>query len=129
MLALDETIHQTSYTDTLEQNGVAKRKLRHIVKTVCSLLLSAFVPSEFLEEAVLTVTSLIKAIPFSHSSSFSSFEKLYRYVPDYPPLEFLVVLVLFFVLMQNAVSCPLDLLFVSFWVKVKVKRSIVVLIQ
>ena len=29
-----------------------------------------------------------------------------------PPLEFLVVLVSFFFLMQNAVSCPLVLLFV-----------------
>jgi hypothetical protein len=129
LLALNATIHQTSCTDTPKQNGVAKRKHRHIVKTVCSLLLSASVPSEFLEEAVLTVASLINAISSSHSSSFSSFKKLYRYVPDYPHLEFFVVLVLFFVLMQNAVSYPLDLLFVSFWVKVKVKRSIVVLIQ
>jgi transposase InsO family protein len=47
MLALDGTIHQTSYIDTPEQNGVAKRKHRHIVETTCSLLLSAFVPNEF----------------------------------------------------------------------------------
>jgi len=129
LLVLDETIHQTSCTDTPEQNGVAERKHRRIVKTARSLLLSASVPSEFLEEVVLTVTSLINAIPSSHSLSFSSFENLYGYVPDYPPLEFFVVLVLFFFLMQNPVSCPLDLLFVSFWVKVKVKESIVVLIQ
>jgi hypothetical protein len=72
------------------------------------------VSSEFFEEVVVTVAILINAIPSSHSSSFSSFEKLNGYIPDYPPLEFFVVLVLFFVLMQNAVSCPLDLLFVSF---------------
>jgi hypothetical protein len=47
MLALDGTIHQTSCTDTPEQNGVAERKYRHIVETARSLLLSAFVPSEF----------------------------------------------------------------------------------
>ena len=47
LLALDETIHQTSCIDTPEKNGVAERKHRHIVKTVCSHLLSAFVPSEF----------------------------------------------------------------------------------
>jgi len=46
-----------------------------------------------------------------------------------PPLEFLVLLVSFFILMLNAVNCPLDLLFVSFGVIVKVKRGIIVLIQ
>ena len=38
MLALDGTIHQTSCTDTPEQNGVAERKHRHIVETARSLL-------------------------------------------------------------------------------------------
>jgi hypothetical protein len=38
-LALDGTIHQISCTDTLEQNGVAERKHRHIVETACCLLL------------------------------------------------------------------------------------------
>jgi hypothetical protein len=83
LLALDRTIYQTSCTDTLEQNGVAKRKHRHIIKTVCSLLLSAFIPSEFWGETVFTAVSLINTIPSSHNSSLSSFEKLYRYVLDY----------------------------------------------
>jgi hypothetical protein len=47
LFALDGTIHQTSYTDTPEQNGVAERKHRHTVETARSLLLSAFIPSEF----------------------------------------------------------------------------------
>jgi hypothetical protein len=55
LLALDGTIHQTSCTDTPEQNGVAERKHRHIVETARSLLLSAFVPSELWGEAVLTL--------------------------------------------------------------------------
>jgi hypothetical protein len=83
LLALDGTIHQTSCTDTPEQNGVAKRKHRHIVETARSLLLSAFVPSEFWGEVVLTAISLINTIPSSHSSGLSPFEKLYGYVPDY----------------------------------------------
>jgi len=83
LLALDGTIHQTSYTDTPEQNGVAERKHRHIVETARSLLLSAFVPSEFWGEAVLTAISLINTIPSSHTSGLSPFEKLYGYVPDY----------------------------------------------
>jgi len=83
MLALDGTIHQTSCTDTSEQNGVAERKHRHIVETACSLLLSAFVPSEFWGEVVLTTVSLINTIPSSHNLGLSPFEKLYGYVLDY----------------------------------------------
>ena len=71
LLALDGTIHQTSCKDTPEQNGVAERKYRHIVETARSLLLSAFVPSEFWGEAVLTAVSLINAIPSFHSSGLS----------------------------------------------------------
>jgi len=81
MLALDGTIHQNSCTNTLEQNSVAERKHRHIVETARSLLLSAFVPSEFWGEAVLTGVSLINTILSSHSSGLSLFEKLYGYCP------------------------------------------------
>jgi len=83
LLALDGTIYQTSCTDTPEQNGVAERKHRHIVEIIRSLLLSAFVPSEFWGETVITAVSLINTITSSHSSGLSSFEKLYGYVPDY----------------------------------------------
>jgi hypothetical protein len=82
-IALNGTIHQISCTDTPEQNGVAERKYRHIVETVCSLLLSAFVPSEFWGEVVLTAISLINTISSSHISGFSHFKKLYGYAPDY----------------------------------------------
>jgi len=83
LLALDGTIHQTSCTDTPEQNGVAERKHRHIVETARSFLLSAFIPSEFWGAAVLTAVSLINTITSSHSSCLSHFENLYGYVPDY----------------------------------------------
>jgi len=67
LLALDETIHQTLCTYTLEQNDVAERKHRHIVKIARSFLLSASVLSEFWEEVVVTAVSLINTISFSHS--------------------------------------------------------------
>jgi hypothetical protein len=57
LFALDGTIHQTSCTDTHEQNYVAEKKHRHIVETARSLLLSASIPSEFWGEVVLTVVS------------------------------------------------------------------------
>jgi hypothetical protein len=72
-----------SCTDTSEQNGVAERKHRHIVETARSLLLSAFVLSEFWGEVVLTVVSLFNTISSSYSSGLSHFKKLYGYVPDY----------------------------------------------
>jgi hypothetical protein len=83
LLALDGTIHQTSCTNTPEQNGVAKRKHRNIVETARSLLLSAFIPNEFWGEAILTAVSLINTILSSHSLGLSLFEKLYGYVFDY----------------------------------------------
>jgi hypothetical protein len=45
--------------------------------------LSASVPSEFWEEAILTSVSLINTISSSHSSVLSPFEKLYGHVPNY----------------------------------------------
>lgn len=47
LLASDDTIHQSSCTNTPQQNGVAERKHSHIVETARSFLLSASVPSEF----------------------------------------------------------------------------------
>jgi len=47
LFALDETIHQNSYIDTSEQNGIVERKHRYIVEIAYSLFLSAFVPGVF----------------------------------------------------------------------------------
>ena len=83
LFVLDRIIHQTSCRNTLEQNGVAERKRRHIIEIACSLLLSIFVLSEFWGEVVLTTVSLIDTILSSHNSGLSTFEKLYKYVPNY----------------------------------------------
>jgi hypothetical protein len=87
LLTFDGTIHQTSCTDTPQQNGVAERKHRHIVETARSLLLSASVPSEFWGEAVLTAVHVINRIPSSVTSGLSPFEKLYNSTPDYSSLK------------------------------------------
>ena len=83
LFALNEIIHQTSRTDTPEQNRVAERKHRHIIETAHSLLLYASIPSELWGEVFLTTVSLINTIPSSYTSGFSPFEKLYGYAPDY----------------------------------------------
>ena len=41
------TVHQLTYLGTSQQNGRAERKLRHILDTVCALLLSTKVPAPF----------------------------------------------------------------------------------
>ncbi|XP_062089426.1 uncharacterized protein LOC133795958 [Humulus lupulus] len=81
------TLHQTSCIDTPEQNGVAERKHRHIVETARSLLLSAYVPSEFWGEAILTAVHSINRILSSVTSGLSPFEKLYGHAPDYSSLR------------------------------------------
>ena len=40
-------LHQTSYVDTLAQNGVAERKNRHLLETVRALLFHMHVPKHF----------------------------------------------------------------------------------
>ncbi|KAJ9557693.1 hypothetical protein OSB04_012307, partial [Centaurea solstitialis] len=87
LLASDGTIHQSSCTDTPQQNGVAERKHRHLVETARSLLVSSGVPSVFWGEALLTATYLINRIPIAHNSGLSPFEKLYGESPDYSSLR------------------------------------------
>ena len=87
LLASDGTIHQSSCTDTPQQNGVAERKHRHIVETARSLLLSAQVPSVFWGEAVLTAVYVINRIPTALNSGVSPFQKLYGHQPNYSALR------------------------------------------
>jgi hypothetical protein len=51
--------HQTSCPGTPPQNGVAKRKYRHILEVVHSLMFTMNVPKFLWSEAVMTVTYLI----------------------------------------------------------------------
>jgi len=83
LFVLNKTIHQTLCTNTLEQNGIAKKKYRHIVETVCSFLLFISVPNVFWDEVVLTAICLINTILSSYILGFSHFEKLYAYNLDY----------------------------------------------
>lgn len=54
-----ETIPQLSCPHTLEQNGVAEHKHRHLVDTVRFLLHSSHVPLKFWRKALLTAPYLI----------------------------------------------------------------------
>ena len=55
--------HQSSCSDTPQQNGVAERKNRHILEVARSLMFSTNVPKFFWGEAVLTAAYLINRMP------------------------------------------------------------------
>ena len=57
------TVHQLTCRSTYQQNGRAKQKLRHILDTVRTLLLSAKVPAPFWSEAALYAIHAINRIP------------------------------------------------------------------
>ena len=57
------TVHHLTCPGTSQQNGRAKRKLRHIFNTVHALFLSAKVPARFWGEAALNAVHAINRIP------------------------------------------------------------------
>lgn len=57
-------LHETSYVDTPQQNGMVERKHRNLLNVTCALRFQAGLPIKFLGECVLTVTYLI-----NHSST------------------------------------------------------------
>ena len=64
-------VHQSSYIDT-QQNGMAERKNRHLLKVARALMFSSHVPKNFQGEVVLTTAYLIDRM----SSLVSSFQTL-----------------------------------------------------
>lgn len=57
-------IHLSSCVNTPQQNGVAKRKNKHLLEVAGSFMLSTHVPKQFRGEDVLTATNLINRMPF-----------------------------------------------------------------
>ncbi len=58
-------LHQSSCPHTSQQNGVAERKIQHIVETARTLLIHMNVPKSFWGDAVLTACFLINRLPSS----------------------------------------------------------------
>ena len=55
-------VHHLTCPRTSQQNGRVERKLRHILDTVCALLLSVKVPASFLGKAALHIVHSINCI-------------------------------------------------------------------
>ena len=56
-------LHETSCSQTPQQNGIAERKNRHILETARALLIGANVPTHFWTDGVTTAVHLINRMP------------------------------------------------------------------
>jgi histone deacetylase 1/2 len=80
---LDKGItHHLSCPHTLEQNGVAERKHRHIMETTITLLHTGKLPSQFWSYACLTAAYLINRMPTPVLLHKSPFELLFGSSPE-----------------------------------------------
>lgn len=55
--------HQTSCSQTPQQNGIAERKNMHILEITRTLLIAAHVPKHFWTDAVVTAVYLMNRLP------------------------------------------------------------------
>ena len=56
-------LHETSYSQTPQQNGVVERKHQHILDTTCALLLGTHVPNQHWGDVVATAVHLLNHMP------------------------------------------------------------------
>ena len=62
-------VHQTSYPDTPQQNGVAERKNRTLLEVARALMFETHIPVRFWPEAIATATYLTNRLPTKSSIS------------------------------------------------------------
>ena len=80
-------VHHLTCPGTSQQNGRAKRKLRHILNTIHTLLLSAKIPVPFQGEAALHAVHAINHIPSPVIHNQTPYELLFGSPPDYHHLR------------------------------------------
>jgi transposase InsO family protein len=87
VLAKQGTLAQFSCPGAHAQNGVAERKLHHLLETTRALMIASTVPPHFCVEAVSTVTYLINIQPSSALQGGIPFERLCGKMTDYSSLS------------------------------------------
>ena len=76
-------LHRIACPYTHEQNGLAERKIRHIVDTGLTLLAHGHVPFKFWPYAFDTAVSLINAMPTPTLQNSSPYTKFFHTSPPY----------------------------------------------
>lgn len=76
-------VHKMGCPHTHEQNGLAERKIRHVVETWLTLLANAHLPLHFWDEAFYTATCLINKLPTPIRSYKTPYELLFHKTPYY----------------------------------------------
>ena len=76
-----------SCSHTSQQNGLAERKLRHILETGLTLLAHSKLSNKYWVDAFLTAIFIINRLPTPILQSKSPLSKLYKKEPDYQALR------------------------------------------
>ena len=92
-LEAHRTLHQTTCSDTPQQNGVAERKNRHLLEVVCASLIEAHMPLSFWGHALTSAAYLIKRVPSSTIDFWTPSQALIEAIvapvgPNLPPHVF-----------------------------------------
>jgi hypothetical protein len=80
-------LHRKSCPHTSQQNGLAERKLRHILETGLTLLAQSGLSKHHWVDAFLTSVFIINRLPTPVLDHISPYEKLFHKLPDYTLLR------------------------------------------
>ena len=75
-------LHQTSYIEIPQQNGVVEHKHQHILKVARSLLFQSNVPKNFWRFAIAHSVFIINSLPSKILGNKSPFELSHNKLPD-----------------------------------------------
>lgn len=86
-LPFQSVLHQLSYVEIRQQNGVVKCKHQHILNVARAIKFQANLPHLFWGDCILTGTHLINRIPTNNLGNKSPFEMIYKEKPSYIHLK------------------------------------------